>query len=294
MVSSIFRGNLMADFEPKVRITVPAYIQDILNTDMYDFDLTKNKICNEIFFAFHQSHNEQAKRFRLQESTILQFTLSNENLDLFIKLTDQVNFTNKAEFFRQMFFDYCSQPRYVRELSLNEKSIKLVNKAIKEQKQLRIRYKDGLRLVEPYALLKSDNETRNYVYVYCHNKHDYCIYRLANIEAVSITANAFEHYDQSLIDGIRHNFDPFLSYGQTVKARLTEAGFQIYERNITHRPQISKQDGNTYEFECSAIRAKLYFPKFFGEVEILEPLELREWFKNGIKNMMNVYQVNGG
>lgn len=280
----------MADFEPKVRITVPAYVHDILNTDMYDFELTRNKICNEIFFAFHMSRYEQVAHLQLQESKILQFTLSNENLDLFIKLTDQVNFSNKAEFFRQMFFDYCSQPRYMREVSLNGKNIKLINKAIKEQKQLRIRYKDVLRLVEPYVLLKSDNETRNYIYVYCHNKQDYCIFRLANIEAVSITTKEFEHYDQSLIDGIKHNFDPFLSYGQVVKARLTETGRQIYESNITHRPRVIQQNDDIYEFECSEFRAKLYFSQFLGEVEILEPLQLREYFKAGSLKMYMLYQ----
>jgi hypothetical protein len=280
----------MDNFENKVRISIPEYIHEILFIDMYDFNLTKNSLCNKIFLAFHNKVDFETYNISKQETSILQFTLNKVNWDLFIDQFPKQKIANKSEYHRNIIINYCTQPRYMRELSLNEISVSRINQAINQRNQLRIRYKDELRIIEPYAILRSENETRNYVYCYCHKKQDYCNYRLSNIEAVSVMDNEFEHYDESLIDGVKNNFDPFLSFGNVVRARLSELGQQIYERNITHRPHIIKQENDIYEFECSEIRAKLYFPQFLGEVEILEPANLREWFKDGAKKMADLYK----
>lgn len=280
----------MDQFENKVRVSIPKYIHEILLIDMYDFNLNKNILCNKIFFAFHNKLNPEICNKSKQETSILQFTLNRINWDLFIDQFPKQKIANKSEYHRNIIINYCTQPRYMRELSLNEISVSRINQASKQRNQLRVRYKDELRVIEPYAILRSENETRNYVYCYCHKKQDYCNYRLSNIEAVSVMDKKFEHYDESLIDGVKNNFDPFLSFGNVVRARLSELGQQIYERNITHRPQIIKQENDIYEFECSETRAKLYFSQFLGEVEILEPVNLREWFKDGAKKMADIYQ----
>lgn len=282
----------MDQFENKVRVTIPEYIDEILNTDRYDFNISKNELCNKIFYAFHLTASDHHTHSKKQSSTMLQFTLNKDNFDFWIDHFPKQTIKNKSEYFRNIIFAYCNQPRYKREISLNQVSVERINKAIAEQKQLRIRYKNGLRIIEPYALLHSENETRNYIFAYCIKKQDYCNYRLANIEAVSIMDAPFEYYNKTLINGVKNNFDPFLSYGQIVKAKLTELGKNIYERNITHRPRLLKQDGDIYEFECSEIRAKLYFTQFLGEVEILEPSSLREWFKHGALAMAKIYTTS--
>lgn len=280
----------MDQFENKVRITIPEYIHEILHVDMYDFNLNKNILCNKIFFAFHDKVDSTTYPKSKKESSILQFTLNKTNWDLFIDHFPKQKITNKSEYHRNIIIAYCTQPRYMRELSLNEFSVSRINQAINQKKQLRIRYKDELRVIEPYAILRSENETRNYIYCYCHKKQDYCNYRLSNIEAVSVMENYFENYSENLINGVKNNFDPFLSFGNVVRAKLSELGQQIYQRNITHRPRIISQENGIYEFECSEIRAKLYFPQFLGEVEILEPLQLREYFKAGSLKMYTLYQ----
>lgn len=279
----------MDNFENKIRITVPEFIIEILNTDTYDFNISKNALCNKIFYAFHLKQDENNYVSKNQASKILQFTLNKDNFDFLIDHFPK-QLKNKPEYFRSIIFTYCCQPRYMRELSLNEVNIERINESISTQKRLRIRYKDELRVIEPFAILRSDNETRNYVFAYCLKKQNYCNYRIANFDAISIMNDRFEYYDEELIDGVKNNFDPFLSYGKKVKARLTEIGEQIYQQNITHRPYLIKQDGDIYEFECSELRAKLYFSQFLGEVEILEPLSLRKWFIDGVAKMMNIYQ----
>lgn len=280
----------MDQFENKVRVSIPKYIHEILLIDMYDFNLNKNILCNKIFFAFHNKLNPEIYNKSKQESSILQFTLNKINWDLFIDQFPKQKIMNKSEYYRNIIITYCTQPRYMRELSLNEITVNRIHQAINQQKQLRIRYKDELRIIEPYAILRSENETRNYIYCYCDKKQDYCNYRLSNVEGLSVMNKSFEHYDEILINGVKNNFDPFLSFGNVVRARLSELGQQIYERNITHRPQIIKQENDIYEFECSEVRAKLYFAQFLGEVEILEPTNLREWFKDGANKMARLYK----
>jgi hypothetical protein len=281
----------MDQFENKIRISIPEYISEILNIDMYDFNLSKNNLCNKIFFAFHDKADLEIVSKQKHESKILQFTLNKLNSDLFIDYFTNNNLKNKSAYFRSVVLAYCNQPRYLRELSINEKSVNLINQAINNRKQLVIRYKDELRTIEPYAILHSENETRNYIYSYCHKKQQHCNYRLSNIEAVTVSFSndLINPYDEDLINGVKANFDPFLSYGKLVRAKLSELGKDIYEKNITHRPHILKQENDIYEFECSEIRAQLYFAQFLGEVEILEPKSLREWFKQGAKKLFDIY-----
>lgn len=44
-----------------------------------------------------------------------------------------------------------------------------------------------------------------------------------------------------------------------------------------------------YTFECSEKLAKIYFPQFLAEAEILEPRELRLWFKEEFERAAKVY-----
>lgn len=124
----------------------------------------------------------------------------------------------------------------------------------------------------------------------------------------------------------REHFDPFLCYGQQVKVRLTEDGAKRYNKLTTNRPKvIARVDesgsaqadatetscnnkmpaGNnarpdcaevnsagTYTFECSEKLAKVYFPQFLNDADILAPRELRLWFKEQFEKAAGVYKGN--
>lgn len=282
----------MCDFEKKVKLTVPEYIIDFLESDMYDFDLNKNNICNRIVLAHYEKKDNLKTYSKTRNAKNLQFTLSNLNLDLYIDADTNLNIQHKSDYFRNIFFNYCQQPRYMRELALNNKTVQLIEQSIQSKKKLTIRYNNQLRVIEAYAILQSDNETRNYVFCYCHKRKEYRNFRLCNIEAITIhDKEPFEVFDSELVERTKAKFDPFLSVGKVVKVKLTELGLSIYNSHITHRPQILTQyNDNIYDFECSEARAKLYFTQFLGEVEILEPIDLREWFKDGAQKMSNIYK----
>ncbi len=58
---------------------------------------------------------------------------------------------------------------------------------------------------------------------------------------------------------------------------------------LTNRPKIKEVDGDIYTFYCSEKNAKIYFPHFMDEAEILEPIELREWFKRKSESLAKKY-----
>jgi len=64
---------------------------------------------------------------------------------------------------------------------------------------------------------------------------------------------------------------------------------QIYERTISNKPKIIEKTGNIFIFQCSEDKAKAYFPQFLEEVEIIEPTELRNWFKETFKKIYIQY-----
>jgi hypothetical protein len=111
--------------------------------------------------------------------------------------------------------------------------------------------------------------------------------------------------------------------------RFTEKGAERYNKLTTNRPKVlsavesSEHDANAanavnarneipvcgkipvrmdcvevngagdYTFECSEKLAKIYFPQFLAEAEILEPRELRLWFKEEFEKAGKVYSGQG-
>ena len=82
--------------------------------------------------------------------------------------------------------------------------------------------------------------------------------------------------------------------------RLTEQGAERYNRLTTNRPKVIAVDGapsasvavdgaGDYTFECSEKLAKVYFPQFLFDAEILAPRELRLWFKDQFEKAGKVY-----
>lgn len=278
------------ELDPKVRVNVPEFLHEILCADAESFNLPKNRLCNEVFRHYADKEIKLSNDINIDCCKTLQFTLNQDNLDFFAAVCDTIQINNKADYFRKLFYRYANQPRFLREQAIFSKTTLLIQEAIQHQRGLKIRYKDEYRDIEPFALARSDGETRNYVFCYCHRRNSYTNYRLSNIKGVSVLDNHLQtHYDPIYISEIKNNFDPFLSYGKRVKVRLSQEGRKIYQRNITHRPKLLEEDGDTYTFECSELKAQLYFPQFMEHAELLEPLELRKWFQIRVGKIIALY-----
>ena len=99
----------------------------------------------------------------------------------------------------------------------------------------------------------------------------------------------YEKYRKQII-GIEEHFDPFLSYGHILKVKFTDKGIEKLEKSPHNRPLIINKNGNIYDFYCKEFNALIYFPPFFGEAEILEPLNIRHSFIEKLIENMNLYK----
>lgn len=119
------------------------------------------------------------------------------------------------------------------------------------------------------------------------------------------------------------HFDPFLCFGQQVQVQLTEEGAKRYNKLTTNRPKViafgesesaqaaatatscnnkipaekiarlectEVNSAGTYTFECSEKLAKVYFPQFLSDADVLAPRELRLWFKEQFEKAAGVYK----
>lgn len=275
--------------ESKVRVTLPEYIYNTILNDENDFEIKKNKLCNIIFKVYNEQVNFEGNDIMSKYSQILQFSLSNDNRDIYADIEKRYKIQSKADYFRKIFFLYSDLPKYKREILIFDENYRMINSAIKNKRKLKIKYQNEYRIVDPYFIKNTEGEARNYMFCYCNKHNEYRNYRLINIKAISIINEELEQYNEDYIRKIKNNFDPYLSYGNKVKIKLNDKGLKQFEKFIINKPKVLEKEENIYVLECSDFKAKLYFPQFMENVEILEPIELREWFKNKFKKVSDLY-----
>ena len=211
--------------EKKLRITVPNEIYKIIESDLEDFRITKNFLCNYIFEnskGFKQIYNYKYNGSK----KIIQFNLNKKNLENYYSFLAEKKIEVEAEYFRNIFFYYAQQSKKSREL--------FIFKNITEKK-----------------VYEGEND---------------------------------------FVREVIENFDPFLSYSRRVKVKFTDEGLEILKKIKTYRPKLLKQEGNICVFQCSELQGKRYFSVFWNEAEILEPLELRNWFRERSLKMTEIYK----
>ena len=110
-------------------------------------------------------------------------------------------------------------------------------------------------------------------------------YRLSRIKFLKTKGKAVfpatEQIDEALAE-----FGPTFFGEPTIdiKIRFTRKGLLRYEYSVIHRPVHTriesdvKSDSDIYIFHCSEKQALYFFFSFANDVEILEPLSLRQRF----------------
>ncbi len=281
----------------KIKFQLPQFISEIINHDIRKFHVNKNRLSNIIFETFKYDYKPFVE-IADENNISFQFNLNNDNAEIYdINYKEFFNerIETQSELFRSLFYTYISYPSDKREIITYNKIYSDITTAIKERRQINLKFYGKFRLIEPFFISATNEERFNYICCYCHKNEKIVNYRLSKIEKVIISKNKQLNRDEIKITEYRVNFDPYLSYNQKIKIKLTPIGVKLYDKftftpKILERVDIDKSDNKIYIIEASDLKAKLFFPQFMDEVEILEPLELREWFKSKIKNMSNIYK----
>lgn len=264
--------------EKKIRITLNKNAIDILESDSQSFKVTKNFLINYIFDILKE---EKIENIYPEEKIkgIVQFNLNKKNQNIYYDILMEQNIQVEAEFIRKMIYRYTHQSKSSREIFIYQEIIHRIEYGIKNRRVLKINFDDNRKTsILPFYIGTSKLELGNYIFCYDLLEDRYKNYKLSNIKGVFITQERREWTNLEFIDNVIKNFDPFLSQGQKIKAILTDEGKKLLSSIALNRPETISIIGDTYEFKCSEQQAKRYFAYFLDEIEILEPLSLREWF----------------
>lgn len=276
--------------EKKLRITVPNEIYKIIESDLEDFRITKNFLCNYIFEnskGFKQIYNYKYNGSK----KIIQFNLNKKNLENYYSFLAEKKIEVEAEYFRNIFFYYAQQSKKSRELFIFKNITEKIMCGVENKKKIIVTFADGTKkTISPYYMASSELELKNYLFSYDEEEKKFKNFTLRNIKAVYVTEKKVYEGENDFVREVIENFDPFLSYSRRVKVKFTDEGLEILKRVKTYRPKLLKQEGNICVFQCSELQGKRYFSVFWNEAEILEPLELRNWFRERSLKIMEIYK----
>ena len=168
-------------------------------------------------------------------------------------------------------------------LILKKTVIEPIENAIRQNKAIRIKFSNQLIELSPYKIVPSKEGTFQYLVGVVDGK--WAAYRLSRIKFLKTKGKAVfpatEQIDEALAE-----FGPTFFGEPTIdiKIRFTRKGLLRYEYSVIHRPihtrieSDAKGNGDIYVFHCSEKQALYFFFSYADDVEILEPLSLRQRF----------------
>lgn len=237
------------------------------------------------------------------DTKLLNFRLNKEALLECRKLKQNSKYFN-TEFFRSIFEWYTQKPKFQRERILFHEQLQVLEDAIKNQYEVLLENKnlDKVSCYKPVGIFSTKDENFNYLLTIGkkENSDKEMIYptRLSNI--LSARANELEKFDIS--EKLKEKIDEKLEFKnytwseiENIKIKMTQMGYTKYNIVQHLRPNYESKDlleNNEYilEFREATDIIFYYFTQFGGEIEILEPLELREKFENFYRNALKKYE----
>ncbi|MGL5592639.1 MAG: WYL domain-containing protein [Cetobacterium sp.] len=167
----------------KVRFTIPCFIREKIKEDEQYFNLLPGEIGNKIF-SYYSNRDVENLEIGSGKGKIIQFNLNKLNSELYYNVLKEHHVENEAEFFRNIFFKYLSNPIYMREKILFFENLKKLELALKERKKVNIKYKKKIQTINPYLIKIEPTEGRMYVLSYCEQNTAYKRYRISDIEKI--------------------------------------------------------------------------------------------------------------
>lgn len=270
-----------------IKMSVLEKIDIFISEEAEEFGVTKNKYLTEVFKNFDFKYVPQKRSKIYAEITkYIQFTVPKEALEKYEFLENE-NIVI-ADYCRDMLDKFLALSKVKREQIILKNKLFIIREAISKEMRLDFITKNGISMVEPYEIIEDIKHDKNYIICYKETLDGVVTYSLQNIKKI-IKRKDFQEYYYTDIDTAKNSFDPFLSYNNIVKIKITPEGEKIFQRKRKLRPKILKKEKNIWELECTPYKALLYFTSFYNEVEILEPIFLRQTIIEKINKMYEVY-----
>ncbi len=315
----------------KIKVNLDEHCYQTLLSDMKLFSITKNdgtinknKFMNLLFENFYDDYMEKVKHTSNLASSIMQelhidtrlanefamlfqgkenmekeasytesitFVLTTENDYIFESILTSFKYQTTSQFFRNLVIEYLKLPQYEREKVIFKSNVTLIQKAIEEQKVVRLFLKNETIDMALYQMGTSKEELYLYLLGKVNNKN-YSVH-ISKIKKVIILNTSFqftkeetELFDDIIFNGIQFPYqEPCYA-----EIKLNKIGKRMYERRYLHRPPVRKIEGDIYYFSCSFDHLMFYFLAFGKNVMILSPKSLENNMKYEHLNAFKLYR----
>lgn len=246
------------------------------------------------------------------------FRINNENLETLRISNDSEYYDNRIGlYFKAVIEEYTRLPNYKREHYFYLDFVNTIFLAINNKKKLKITTVSRLKnktnkevnrtlYLSPYKLIQDKTNSFNYLVGISQSTDDKGVIinssissmRLSRIKKINEMTSMSSVISKNDIDKINNDLimkeAPYM-LGELVDVnlKLTNKGVEFLNRQIYMRPSnfnIINKDENLYLFKCTELQAINYFFKFGNNVEIIEPLYLREKFVNRYSSALKVYE----
>lgn len=219
-----------------------------------------------------------------------------------IKLEKSISIEHRKEIIKakeKFFID--SEPWWGKKAQ--NKYIDIIKKSVLNLKKIKIYYKkyDGEvseRIIRPYGVIVKNSQW--YVAAFCELKNDIRIFKCSRIKNTEVLSESFhmpenfyleefweknkQKFVKQASSKIEHNAYPVKVKLYEEKKKLLE-GFHVLSSMKLKDHWVYDIDMISFQTACNVI-----FP-FSDRIEILEPMELREFILEKINKILNLYKV---
>ena len=122
----------------KIKVAVPEFVLKTLKEDQKHFDITKEKLCNEILLKFSIENLNCYCDIQFNKNEYLQFNLNKTNKIYYEELSKKIDGKNDSEKIRKIFSEYAILQPFVRDDIIIRHKIIYMNSFEKNKKILKI------------------------------------------------------------------------------------------------------------------------------------------------------------
>lgn len=224
----------------------------------------------------------------------IQITKENENLFNQIERNSLCNIS-MSEFLRNLFNEYISSPKYLRERCLFSDNFYQINKAIQTYSTIVLITNNNNKIEFVPTDIKINNvQTHNYIvgYILAKNNIVPTSIKLSKINKIIETNEDFplSFEDLKRIDELTMNGPELIGIElKEIKVKFDKQGIRNLERIYYGRPLYlsCENEENTYIFYCDENRMYDYLKQFGNHAKIIYPESLKQKLINFYKRALN-------
>ena len=249
----------------------------------------KNGIANSVIMAdelsFKLLNNYESKELYFDKG--ITFNLIDDEEFIF-KTLDNLKYETASLYFRNLIYSYLSLKSYERENIIYKDVLNVFNKAILNNKILKIKIENEELDILPYKALNNLDDKYTYLLALKANRTPFSINisKIINI----IEKKDYYKFTKEEIEQLEKIINKNVEYpnitNEITKIRLTNIGIELYEKNYYNRPEYIKRTGNILYFNNSINQLYDYFISFGRKIKILENNKLKKMFINESKAIL--------